>query len=145
MKQKNMKLLKFSGRSKGFTLGELLVVFFVIGILIVISFGSIVNSREKARDARRVADMKEIQLGLALYYDVNKAYPVSLSTLSDVGQKFLPSIPTDPQTGIAYEYLTSSGNEHYCLGVVLESTVPSDNSSCISQASGSLANYKAGR
>ncbi len=140
-----MKQGTFGGRSRGFTLGELLVVFFVIGILTVIGFGSIINSKEKARDARRVADMKEIQLGLALYYDVNKAYPASLSTLSDVGQKYLPSIPTDPETGGAYEYLTSSGNEHYCIGVTLESTVPSDTASCTSKASGSVANYKAGR
>jgi type II secretory pathway pseudopilin PulG len=140
------KIMKYRQHTSfGFTLGELLVVFAVVGVLSVIAFGSILTAREKARDGRRISDMKEIQLGLALYYDVNKAYPATLSTLTEVGQKYLPSIPVDPQNGNAYEYMTSGANARYCLGVTLENIIPNDNVSCTSAASGSTANYKASR
>jgi prepilin-type N-terminal cleavage/methylation domain-containing protein len=130
---------------RGFTLGELLVVMLVLGLLTAVVFGSILTSRQKARDARRIADMKEIELGLALYFDVNKVYPVAVSTLAEQSQRFLPSIPTDPQTGLDYEYLTSNANTRYCIGVTLETIVPNDTVNCTSQISGSTANYKAQR
>ena len=130
---------------KGFTLIELLIVIAIIGMLTSVVIGSTTASRMRARDNRRITDMKEIQLGLALYYDVNKAYPagndVSALTIL-VTEKYLPEIPTDPQ-GISYEYLATSG--HYCFGVLLESTVPNDSSDCTSKSSGSVATYKASR
>jgi prepilin-type N-terminal cleavage/methylation domain-containing protein len=130
---------------KGFTLVELLVVMAIIGTLTAVAIGSTTLSRAKARDTRRIGDMKEIQIGLALYYDVNKIYPAALSTLTAVGQGYLPSIPTDPQIGYSYEYLTTFPYKTYCLGVRLESTIPPDSASCTSAVGTSTANYKASR
>lgn len=132
-------------RPSGFTLVELLIVIAIIGILTSIVIGSTNASRGKARDTRRIADMKEIQLALAVYYDVNKVYPASLSTLAATGQKYMAAIPTDPQTKASYEYLTSNSNRNYCIGVKLEGAIPSDHVNCTSQSSGSTANYKAQR
>lgn len=127
---------------KAFTLVELLVVLAVIGILTSIVIASTVASRAKANDTRRIADMKEIQLGLALYYDVNKVYPASLSVLAT--QKYLPAIPTDPVSG-SYEYVPmGTPVTHYCVGVKLQGAVPPDSASC-SLGAGSTANYKAYR
>lgn len=127
---------------KGFTLVELLVVVAILGILTSIVIASTVTSRAKANDTRRIADMKEIQLGLALYYDVNKSYPANLTVLAT--QKYLPAIPTDPAGG-SYEYVpTGTPATHYCIGVRLQGSVPSDNASCALGA-GSTANYKAYR
>ncbi|MDO8579741.1 MAG: prepilin-type N-terminal cleavage/methylation domain-containing protein [bacterium] len=126
---------------KGFTLIELVIVLAIIGIFTAIVFGSITTSRSKARDNSRIADMKTIQLALALYYDVNQIYPVDFRTLDDVGQKYLPSIPKDPQTQQDYVYNLSG--DKYCLGVTLEDSnaIPNDNvASC-----GSEANYWASR
>ena len=60
---------------KGFTLIELLVVIAVIGMLASIVLVSMKGVREKARDARRVSDLKQIQLALELFYDTNGTYP----------------------------------------------------------------------
>ena len=51
--------------AKAFTIIELLVVISIIGILATIVLASLSTSRAKGRDARRVADMKSIQLANA--------------------------------------------------------------------------------
>jgi len=133
---------------KGFTLVELVIVLAIIGIFTAVVFGSITTSRSSARDNSRIADMKTIQLALALYYDVYRAYPANLSTLAASDQKFLPSIPVDPQTKAQYEYSVTSDSRKYCLGVKLEdaNAIPNDNVvSCSAGTSGWIANYKAER
>jgi len=60
---------------RGFTLIELLVVIAIIGLLSSIILVSLQGVRAKARDARRLSDMKQIQLALELYYDSNGSYP----------------------------------------------------------------------
>ncbi|HVT74866.1 MAG TPA: prepilin-type N-terminal cleavage/methylation domain-containing protein [Candidatus Paceibacterota bacterium] len=129
--------MRTSLKNRAFTLVEILIVLGIIGILSAIVIDSTTTSRAKARDTRRIADMKEIQIGLALYYDVNRAYPAALSTLAT--QKYLPSIPNDP-LGSAYEY--TQGANTYCIGVTLEGAVPDDTAVCTS-GSPSTANYKA--
>lgn len=132
---------------KGFTLVELLIVIAIIGIFTALLFGATSSSRGRSRDDRRVTDLKQIQLALALYLDVNRQYPpgtdaTALNVL--VTQKYLPVLPVDPQTGLGYEYMTVAGNRKYCLGAKLEdpTRTPNDNVACTSKASGSTANYK---
>jgi prepilin-type N-terminal cleavage/methylation domain-containing protein len=61
--------------NKGFTIIELLVVIAVIGLLASIVLVSVDHGKKKARDARRLSDMRQILLALELYYDSNGHYP----------------------------------------------------------------------
>ena len=62
-------------RQKGFTLIELLVVIAIIGLLATIVMVSLNSARTKARDTKRLADVRQIQLALEMYYDTNGSYP----------------------------------------------------------------------
>src|SRR5258708_29767584 len=90
--------------NKGFTLIELLVVIAIIGLLSSVVLASLNTARQKARDARRVADVKQLQLALELYYDANRAYPTALSAANLVTPGYISAIPTDPVTSAAYLY-----------------------------------------
>lgn len=60
---------------KGFTLIELLVVISIIGVLSTIVLSSLNSARVKARDAKRVSDIRQLQSALELYYSNNGQYP----------------------------------------------------------------------
>lgn len=62
-------------KQKGFTLVELLVAVGIIGVLASVSLVSINSVRGKARDSKRLADMKEVQNALEAYYSSNGFYP----------------------------------------------------------------------
>lgn len=62
-------------KSKGFTLIELLVVISIIGLLASVVLVSLNGARIKARDARRIADLKQITTALELYASDNGYYP----------------------------------------------------------------------
>jgi general secretion pathway protein G len=65
----------FNFRNKGFTLVELLVVIAIISILSTVIFAVLNESREKARDAKRISDLKNIELALEVYFADNGHYP----------------------------------------------------------------------
>ncbi len=66
--------------TRGFTLIELLVVVAIIAMLASIVLASLSSARSKARDADRIAQMKQIATALELYYNDNTHYPLSTPT-----------------------------------------------------------------
>jgi prepilin-type N-terminal cleavage/methylation domain-containing protein len=68
------------GKDKGFTLIELLVVISIISLLSSVVLSSLNIARMKARDAKRLQDIHQIQLALELYYNANGYYPTTGGT-----------------------------------------------------------------
>lgn len=62
-------------KSKGFTLIELLVVIAIIGVLSSIVMASLNTARAKSRDAKRIVDLKQLQVALEFYFNDNREYP----------------------------------------------------------------------
>lgn len=60
---------------KGFTLVELLVVIAIIGLLSTIAIVSLGSARAKARDTKRIADMKQVATALEQYFSDQGGYP----------------------------------------------------------------------
>ncbi len=60
---------------KGFSLIELLVVIAIIGILVAIVFASFSHARAKARDAKRLSDLKQLQAAIEVYGQAHGQYP----------------------------------------------------------------------
>ncbi len=114
--------MQITSVKRGFTLIELLVVIAIIGILSSVVLASLNTARLKSRDARRISDIKQLQIALVLYADSNAgAYP---TTLAGLGTTYIPAVPVDPIGSVAYRYaalgagaLCTTG---YHLGATLE-------------------------
>ncbi len=59
---------------KGFTLIELLVVIAIIGLLSTLAVVALTSARKKARDSKRVADIKQLQTAMEMFFSTNGTY-----------------------------------------------------------------------
>jgi type II secretion system protein G len=113
---------------RGFTLIELLVVIAIIGMLSSVVLASMNSARTKARDARRLADIKQFQTALEFYYNDNGSYPISgwadaknssyvsrWTALETTMSNQIPALPLDPK-GVSTTSVTSGYSYSYYSG-----------------------------
>ncbi len=103
---------------KGFTLIELIVAIVMLGILAaaLILFIDPIKQLNKAKDAQREKDVKQVQQALDTYYNDHNCYPQEgtiqfgqpFSSGSTVYFKKLPQDPDFSSNGTSYEYITDS-------------------------------------
>ena len=94
---------------QGFTLIELLVVIAIIGLLSTLSIVALNQARARSRDARRLADVKQIQTALEMYYNDNYSYP--------------------PEASVAPGAKIATGSTIY-MDIVPKPPLPADGSGC---------------
>ena len=122
-------MLEFFSRKrhqKGFTLIELLVVIAIVGNLATIVLVYLNTARQKARDVRRISDMRQIALALEMYYDDANppSYPgAGWGTMESAleGGGYMSSVPSDPGAN-TYEYGRAGDGQNYVLDATLEDT-----------------------
>ncbi|MFA6547436.1 MAG: prepilin-type N-terminal cleavage/methylation domain-containing protein [Candidatus Magasanikbacteria bacterium] len=121
---------------KGFTLIELLIVIAIIGLLSTLAVVALGSARVKARDSKRLADLKQLQTALELYYTDQNAYPAGIAiSLGDTNHACLHSagfaatgcaspymgqVPVDPQAGY---YTYTAATSSYTIDATLEGAV----------------------
>ncbi len=127
---------EFFMNKKGFTLIELLVVIAIIGILSTLAVVALGSARAKARDARRLSDLKQFATALELYYNDQGSYPVGNGVTLGSGNyaclnasgwaatgcatPYIGHVPSDPGTGT---YVYTAGNNTFTLDATLEGNV----------------------
>lgn len=111
---------------------ELLVVIAIIGLLASVVLLALNSARAKSRDAKRLADIRQVATALELYYNDNNAY-VTQATAAAIPAALAPnyvgSVPLSP-TPIdgtctagqnTYTYTSATGATYtltFCLGAV---------------------------
>ena len=118
MKQKN----------SGFTLIELLVVISIIVILTMMGLVSYVRASASARDAKREADMTQLQQALVLYRTDNGSYPTTLNftTMSPIQSYISVTSMSDPKGGSypAYTYTGTATTFQACATTEIKTPSP---------------------
>jgi prepilin-type N-terminal cleavage/methylation domain-containing protein len=89
-------MIKNVAQRKGFTLIELLVVIAIIGFLSSVTLTGVNTARQKARDTRRISDLRQMRIALLFYYE-------------DQFERKSTTLVPIPSSGVAY-WETSTGN-----------------------------------
>lgn len=141
MKDDKIRNCKLRIPAGGFTLIELLVVIAIIGILSSLGLANFNAARERARDAQRKSDLRQIQSALRAYYNDIGSYPDKSATDFKIlgcgpatarvacdwgsawttaeGQTYMDPLPKDPKSDWSYRYERTS-LDNYSLVACLE-------------------------
>ncbi len=123
---------------KGFTLIEILIVTAIIALMASSVLVGFAPAQRQGRDARRIADLRQAQNALELYYSKCGYYPggaqaaspcgnfsqisswTNLSTALTGSNIGVSRIPNDPSSGKNYLYGTDSIGSSYVVAATLE-------------------------
>ena len=100
-------------QQKGITLIEILIVVALLMLVLVAIFRVFKVDINRAKDAQRKSDLRDLKLAFEDHYNDRGTYP-SEEDLADCGgpslQPYLRVVPCDPETGLPYLYLPHPGN-----------------------------------
>lgn len=108
-------------KNRGFTLIELLVVIAIISLLSSVVLAALNDARAKARDARRMEDLRQINTALQLYLQDHEEAPydrTGIDVYSSLGwtdflegelSPYIKKLPVDPLQG---KSIDGSGTNH---------------------------------
>lgn len=114
----------------------MLVVVAIVGLLSSVVLVGIGPARSRARDVRRIADIRQVQNGLEAYHSSAGRYPSTNNFYGRTGERVIPGLPTDPQGG-EYAYIFSAP-DGYVMGICLENNRTSEISSFTPANAGSF-------
>jgi len=144
-----------NNKQKEFTLVEMIMVVVIIGILagVVITVINIPLQQKRARDAKRISDLRMVQSALELYFADHRSYPINdkFNRVSTVLNGPLSNdFPDDPKDGVevpspaemscggdafgktqyAYRYKSDLAGSRYVLMAIMETTERASESLC---------------
>ncbi len=119
---------------KGVTLIEGLIIAGIIGLMGTLAAIALNSARERARDAKRLADITRVQAALELYFNEANSYPI-LDTATALGQSgtaclstggfapscdaikatvFMKQVPSTPASGLNNLIVCGDVTNAYC-------------------------------
>ncbi len=124
--------------NKGFTLIELLVVIAIIGFLSAVAVSNYMEARKKARDAKRVGDIKALREALEIYRQSQNPplYPIVIPNpcqeWKEGNTTIMPEVPGDPagnpcNTTNKYWYTNLNNRKGYQMAACMESKESGEN------------------
>lgn len=129
---------KSSTFAHGFSLVELLIVISIIGILTTLLMANFIGVRQRARDAQRKSDLRQVQSALELFRSDQGSYPVSaypyranncedsLKSTDCSTTTYMNKVPLDPMGSSYYNsghyYYSSPDGSSYVLSACLENS-----------------------
>ncbi|MEY4722715.1 MAG: hypothetical protein RLZZ324_228 [Candidatus Parcubacteria bacterium] len=121
--------------SKGFTLIELLVVIAIIGLLSTLAVVALNSARQKSRDSKRVADVKQMQTALELYFADKNGYPAAPTSSAAAPVGVLGVSGSNAVKLCDTGWIASAGtcNTTY-MGLVPKAPTPGDNGCTVGTA-----------
>ena len=113
---------------KGFTLIELLVVIAIIAILSTLAIVGLSAARQKARDAKRLSDIRQVQSALEIYFNDKGRYPDAvpnsgtslISTTTNGTTTLMAKVPKNPTSSAYYTYTAINNGASYELAFTTE-------------------------
>jgi hypothetical protein len=124
-----------SGIVGGISLPQILFLGTIIGAVGLVSALSVLSARARARDVTRLAHVRELQIGLELYFNSNGVYPEADGTLalgeattaclsedgfggpctaSDTRTPYIEFVPAPPESGLHGKSSCDGVKNAYC-------------------------------